>query len=128
MTEVFKSNEERLFWGMVNAVPQMLPDIQDGVLLSASYEAITLRLGGHSYTPDFLLHVKSFYGSLPILFEIKGSKKQKGYRETRVKLNEAATIYQMFMFYEVLIDYRSRSFTSFELISRPPFPYYWVVG
>jgi len=120
----FKSNEERFFWSMVQTLPQIVPALDGYSLISSCYEPFSLNLGSGVYTPDFLLYLSTGVGNLVVLFEVKGSKKQRGYRETRAKLKEATALYPMFIFYEVMVV--KNSFSSFELISAPPFPYLWA--
>lgn len=125
-TNPFKSEEEKFFWDMVNVIPQCVPAFDNCSVLSAMYEPMTLRLSATQYTPDFFVYLQTPSGKLIMVTEVKGSKKQKGYRETRTKLLDAAALYPMFIFYEVLVDAKVKRFESFELITPPPFPYIWV--
>lgn len=68
-----------------------------GAPTSLRYEPFTLRLASGRYTPDFVLNVGC---DLVAIVEVKGSKKQKGYDRTRVKLHEAANTYPEFRFVE----------------------------
>jgi hypothetical protein len=123
MLDPFKSQEERFFWRMVNTLPQVMPELSGTRVITAMYEAFSLRLGSTTYTPDFLVQFGSGNGFVCVMFEIKGSKKQKGYRETRAKLREAASLYPMFVFCEVLVNAKSSTFETFEILSLPPLPY-----
>lgn len=62
------------------------------------YEPVTLKLPGGSYTPDFLY---VFDDGLTAFVEVKGSTKQRGYRDARAKLRAAAELYAIWDFYEV---------------------------
>ena len=98
MLDPFKSQEERFFWSMVNTLPQIIPELSGTRVITAMYEAFSLRFGITTYTPDFLVQFGSGSGFVCVLFEIKGSKKQNGYRETRAKLRESVSLYPMFVF------------------------------
>lgn len=123
----FKSDEERFFWSMVPSLPQIMDELFGSRIVTFCYEPMSLQLGGGViYTPDFLVYA-SFdllhQGNLALFFEIKGSKDQKGYAQTRTKLTEAASIYPMFVFVEVLVNARQSRFESFEILTPAPFPY-----
>ena len=64
------------------------------------YHPLTLHLAGESYTPDWMC---IFSDGRIAFFEIKGSKKQKGYRDARSKLRAAAALFPCFAFYEALV-------------------------
>lgn len=57
------------------------------------YEPMTFRLPGGKYTPDFLHLLQS---GTHVFVEVKGSKKQKNYRDARSKLRAAAEMYSFY--------------------------------
>ena len=71
----------------------------EGIALT-QYHAFTLHLPGGSYTPDFL-HVTS--DGRMLIVEVKGSTKQRNYRDARSKLRAAAELYRWAVFYEVIV-------------------------
>jgi hypothetical protein len=65
------------------------------------YEPVTFNIPGGKYTPDFM-HIQA---DRQIVFvEVKGSKKQKNYRDARSKLRAAAAIHPYFTFVEALVS------------------------
>jgi len=72
----------------------------EGEVVETYYHPLTFHLAGESYTPDFL-HLLAD-GRL-VLVEIKGSTKQKGYRDARSKLRAAAVMYPWVTWYEALV-------------------------
>lgn len=65
------------------------------------YHPVTFRLPGETYTPDFL-HIMADGGMAFI--EVKGSTKQRGYRDARAKLRAAAEMYAWATFYEAIVN------------------------
>lgn len=59
-------------------------------VLEMRYEAVKFHIPGGTYTPDFLAVLKT--GQI-LLIEIKGSRRQKNYRDARSKLRAAAECY-----------------------------------
>ena len=64
------------------------------------YHPLTFHLAGESYTPDWMC---IFTDGRIAFFEIKGSRKQKGYRDARSKLRAAAALFPCFAYYEALV-------------------------
>ncbi|HMM98525.1 MAG TPA: hypothetical protein PKC99_05925 [Anaerolineales bacterium] len=123
MIDLFRSKEERFFFSMSSAIPSLIPELEGMEVVTVAYEPFVLRLAGVTYTPDFLIWMDGPKGYLSVLFEVKGSKKQKGYRETRIRLSESTSLYPMFVFIEAIVDAKSQGFASFEILSSLPFPY-----
>lgn len=65
----------------------------------SGYEWITFRVPGGTYTPDFMY---IFENGRIAFVEIKGSKKQRGYTNTRQKLRATATLNPWFYFFEAV--------------------------
>lgn len=63
------------------------------------YEPLRFKIPGGWYKPDFL-HLMSD-GTI-VLVEVKGSKKQRGYRSSRQKLRAAAEIYPFWRWLQVI--------------------------
>ena len=61
------------------------------------YEPMTFHLPGGKYTPDFLLITDT--GRM-VFVEVKGSNKEKGYRDARSKLRAAASLHPWATWYE----------------------------
>lgn len=121
----FKSKEEEIFWGLVSSLPDLVPEF-DGMQMShAGYEPITFHFGSVSYKPDFVvvLHDPERDCCLSVVFEIKGSKLQKGYRETRKSLNTVAGMFTEHVFVECIVDRKTCLPASFEFITKKPFVY-----
>lgn len=57
------------------------------------YEPVAFYVPSGRYKPDFMHILED--GTM-IFVEVKGSKKQKGYRSSRQKLREAANVFPMF--------------------------------
>lgn len=87
---------EREGWMLL--LPVLERDPAERVLLTL-YEPLTLNLPGGRYTPDYL-HILS--SGEQIFVEIKGSKKQKGYRDARSKLRAAAEVFPFWTFVEAM--------------------------
>lgn len=76
------------------------------------YEPITFNLPGGRYTPDFMV----IFEDGEILFiEIKGSKRQKNYRDARSKLRSAHAIHPYFTWAEIRIKVTRNTVTSCEI-------------
>ena len=65
------------------------------------YHPVTFRLPGETYTPDFLHILQD--GAL-VFVEIKGSTRQKNYRDARSKLRAAAEVFAWVTFYEAIVN------------------------
>lgn len=91
----------------------------------AGYESITFHFGSVKYTPDFVVVLwdPDRESHLSAVFEIKGSKKQKGYNETRQRLNACAGIFTEHVFIECMVDQLAGLPASFEIIRNKPFFY-----
>lgn len=64
------------------------------------YHAVTVHLAGERYTPDFLHLLRD--GRL-VFVEVKGSTKQKGYRDARSKLRAASVMFRWATWYEAIV-------------------------
>ena len=94
----FDSKAE-LWWDKYGAL-LLADELGVGIALT-QYHPISFYLPGGSYTPDFL-HVLAD-GRL-VFVEIKGSTKQRNYRDARSKLRAAAALYRWASFYEVIVS------------------------
>lgn len=65
------------------------------------YEWMTFHVPGGSYTPDYVYILEN--GSV-VFVEIKGSGRQKNYRDARSKLRSAAAVNPWFIFCEARAD------------------------
>ena len=59
------------------------------------YEPISLKLPCGNYTPDFMVILSD---GRVVFVEVKGSTRQKNYRDARSKLRAAAEVYPFFIF------------------------------
>jgi hypothetical protein len=87
LVDPYRSKAER-DWS--NLGPVILPDELGGSVVVTHYEPMTIHLPGGKFTPDFL-HILND-GRL-VFCEVKGSKRQKNYRDARSKLRAAACIH-----------------------------------
>jgi len=67
------------------------------------YEPVTWNLPGNRYTPDFVAILED--GRI-VHVEVKGSRKQRGYRDARSKLREAAAMYPEYTWVEAIVTLR----------------------
>lgn len=86
-----KSEED---WAKIGKA-MMEDDLRKPVVLWA-YEPVTFNLPGNKYTPDFWYLMND--GTL-VFVEVKGSRRQKNYRDSRSKLRMASKIHPYFMWY-----------------------------
>jgi len=63
------------------------------------YEPCRWAIPGGHYTPDFMAVLQD---GRVVFVEIKGSKKQRNYRDARSKLRAAQAVYPMFIWVEVV--------------------------
>ena len=77
-----------------------IQSLLDRAVAASFYHPLTFHLAGESSTPDWL---NIFSDGRLAFFEIKGSRKQKGYRDARSKLRAAAALFPCFAFYEALV-------------------------
>ena len=85
-------------------------------LLETIYHPFTLYIAGGKYTPDFLHIVQiSMATSIVLIVEVKGSKKQRNYRDARTHLRSAANKFDFWRFAEVRINIKSGA-VEFEVI------------
>jgi len=128
MTDIypFKSEEELIFWGLISLLPDLVEEFNGLKFAHGGYESLTFHFGSVSYTPDFVVTLKdSVTGAVLVaVFEIKGSKKQKGYKETRQRLNTVAGIFTEYVFVECMVDRKTGLPSSFEFITRKPFVFW----
>lgn len=132
-TDPFKSDEERYFWQVGQAVLEGLAEFQGAEVTEMTYEALTFDIAGTNYTEDFYVKMRLKDGPwFLVCVEVKGSKKQRGYRETKAKLTSASSLYPEFIFVEVFINVNRRkdrlgvprvscSISGVSFVSKPPF-------
>jgi hypothetical protein len=96
----FDSAEEKLWSTICEAI---LWDY-GMVVVRTVYHPFTLHLDGGKYTPDFL-HILD--DATQLVVEVKGSRKQRGYRDARTKLRAAAARFDYWRFAEVLVNART---------------------
>jgi len=92
----YKSSSELKFAQL--AGPLLEAHFESRVMWLA-YEPMRFRVPGGHYTPDFGAVLED--GRM-VFVEVKGSRKQKGYRDARSKLRAAAEWYAMFTWIEVV--------------------------
>lgn len=92
----YKSNAEREWASLGNAI---LQDHFDTPVAYQHYEPVRFAIPGGKYTPDFL-HVLE--DGRIVFVEVKGSKKQRGYRSSRQKLRAAAEMYPFFTWVQAI--------------------------
>ena len=90
----YRSKTEQAFAEMAVALMAAVMGDSIAVLL---YEPLTFKLPGGSYTPDFMALTD---GGDVAFIEVKGSTRQKNYRDARSKLRAAAELHPWFKFYE----------------------------
>jgi len=93
----YKSKTEK-YWGDVVG-SAIVADALGATVMLQLYEPIALRYAGNYYTPDFFYILDDGRG---VFVEIKGSKKARGYRETRSKLRACAKTYGWWTFCEAV--------------------------
>ena len=97
LTPQYRSKTERRFADMAMAECYA----QFGVYpLAIRYEPMTFAIPGGRYTPDFELILPD----RDVFVEVKGSKRQKNYRDARSKLRAAAETYPERCWYEYRMD------------------------
>lgn len=79
------------------------------------YEPLSVNLPGGRYTPDFLI---IGFDGLMYFIEVKGSRKQAGYRDARSKLRAAAAICRWARWFEVIVGGREWSIEEMERSAR----------
>lgn len=90
----YKSNSERKFATFAVA----LIGTHFGYdVMWMEYEPIRLKIPGGHYTPDFMAILRD---GTAVFVEVKGSRKQRNYRDARSKLRAAAEIYPFFTWCE----------------------------
>jgi len=91
-----KSKAERT-WGQVGR--HIIADEYEAEVLAELYEYWTFRIPGGKYTADFYYILES---GRVVIVEVKGSRKQKNYRDARSKLRAAAAMNPWFTFVEAM--------------------------
>ena len=117
----FRSKEEEFFNLLSRNLPQFVPALSGYRVGRVTYEGKTFHMGAVKYTPDFNLVLWNTDMELDdtklVNVEVKGSKKQRGYDQTRAKLKIAAGMYPEYTWIEVVVDAREKVFDSFEIIA-----------
>jgi hypothetical protein len=98
LVPTFDSKAEA-WWDRYGAT--IIADECDTAVALTQYHPFTLHIPGGNYTPDWL-HILSD-GRL-VVVEIKGSTKQRGYRDARSKLRSAAETFRWLTFYEAIVN------------------------
>ena len=93
---VYKSHCERRFAGLGAT---LLGAHFGAECLRFDYEPLRFKVPGGFYTTDWLALLAD---GRVVFVEVKGSKKQKGYRDARSKLRAAAEIYCWWTWVEVV--------------------------
>jgi len=92
----YKSSTEQQFSLLGAAI---LREALGAAVAAMFYEPCRWKIPGGHYTPDFLAILDT--GQV-VFIEIKGSRKQRNYRDARSKLRAAADVYRMFVWCEVV--------------------------
>ena len=92
----YKSNCERRF---ADLGPTLLGAHFGRRVVRMDYESCSRKVPGGRYTPDFEAWLED---GTTVYVEVKGSKRQKGYRDSRSKLRAAAEVYPMFTWIQVV--------------------------
>lgn len=79
------------------------------------YEPVSFNIPGGRYTPDFMhiLHTGEI-----VFVEIKGSRRQKNYRDARSKLRAAAEVYPYFHWVEAIMPSKAVPHWSLEVVGQ----------
>jgi len=105
----FKSSQEGAFAQVAHA---LLADEFGLAVERLDYEPVTWHLFGNNYTPDFVATLED--GRI-VHVAVKGSRKQRGYRDARSKLREAAAMYPEYTWVEAIVTLRRGQLASIEL-------------
>lgn len=105
----FKSAHEGAFAQVAHA---LLADEFGLAVERLDYEPVTWNLPGNKYTPDFCA---LFIDGSVMFIEVKGSRKQRGYRDARSKLREAAAMYPEYTWVEAIVTLRRGELMAIEL-------------
>ncbi len=92
----YKSSTEEMF--AAHGSTWLCDHFQSSVVLML-YEPCRWKIPGGHYTSDFMAVLED---GRVLFIEVKGSKRQKGYRDARSKLRAAAVTYPMFTWLEVV--------------------------
>jgi|GEM_PF-5088163 len=92
----YKSSTEEKF-ALFGAV--ILQEALDTEVVAIFYEPVRWKIPGGHYTPDWLCLLET---GMVVFVEVKGSKRQKGYRDARSKLRAAAAMYPWFTWCEAV--------------------------
>lgn len=125
MTSRFKSGEEVYFNDHVEQILKTIPDLAMCHVIQATYEGISFQIPGGSYTPDFYVVMENGVFHFQLCVEVKGSRHQAGYRESKQRLNAVAALYPDFWYAQSFITLRVRkgmpvAYKS-NLVSKPRF-------
>ena len=94
LTPQYRSKTEG-YWAQMGNV--YIADEFNARVMWEGYERARLSIPGGFYTPDFMYILEN---GQTIFVEIKGSKRQKNYRDARSKLRAAANVYPFWTFVE----------------------------
>lgn len=109
MCRQFKSEHERSFAQVAHA---LLANEFGAAVERLDYEPVTWNLPGNKYTPDFVAILED--GRI-VQVEVKGSRKQRGYRDARSKLREAAAMHPEYAWVEAVVTLKGRSVVGISL-------------
>jgi len=100
MLRQFRSEYEGAFAQIAHA---LLADEFGSPVERLDYEPVTWNLPGNRYTPDFVAILAD--GRI-VHVEVKGSRQQRGYRDARSKLREAAAMHPEYTWVEAVVTLR----------------------
>jgi len=92
----YKSSSEQQFSLLGQAI---LREAFDAAVVVMFYEPVRWKIPGGHYTPDWLCLMET---GMVVFVEVKGSKKQEGYRDARSKLRAASAMYPFVTWCEVV--------------------------
>lgn len=96
LTRQYRSKTET-YWADIGEV--YIADEFNARVVDQRYEPVSLAIPGGKYTPDFLYILET---GQTVFVEVKGSKRQKNYRDARSKLRAAAEVYPFWTFVEAV--------------------------
>lgn len=101
----FASGEEAAFFANAKQIIEAVPCLRGYMMESVIYEGLAFNLpGGVRYTPDFIIRMSNDHSIIQVVVEIKGSKRQRHYRETHARVRNVSALYPQFAFLEVFMS------------------------
>ena len=111
ITPPYKSATETL-WAALG--PGAIAQALGQAVVLTMYEPLTVHLPGGAYTPDFFYILTD---GTQVFCEVKGSTKQRGYRDARSKLRAAAEIFPFYVWAEVRVSSVARAVYDLEFLA-----------